>query len=178
MKRRSVCTGMLTIAGRCPGVCWWYSLNSSHMFRDGCSALPFIYSHASVDGGLTCSESALLYHPGWRLTCCCTCTIPRGIESMSVQTGAGGMEIKMIYLLFSKLYQRRKSFSCKLVAHWITGVTLQISFSHICYFLFLSRVIMGKAFARMQTQRSVWEMVQLVAPWATAKFGNRTKQIR
>lgn len=47
----------------------------------------------------------------------------------------------------------------------VAGEALQISFRHICYLLFLSRVRLSKAIGQMQ----------LVVLQATAIFGSRTK---
>lgn len=119
------------------------------MFRDSCPALHFIYSHASVGGGPNGSSSAL-----WsRLTCSHSSTW--WIVCVIAHRGKQ-MQNGMICRLLSKFYQRRKSESCCCFwLHRITGVALHISFSHICFFLFPSRVIMRKAFAQMQTQQSV-----------------------
>lgn len=76
---------------------------------------------------------------------------------------------------------REESLSAVVVSGYmeLQGVALHISFSHICFFflLFLSRVIMRKAFLhkRRRNIRSVSKAVQLVAQYATAKSGNRTK---
>lgn len=97
----------------------------------GCSALPFIYSHASVGGGL--------HHPDEGRPAAALPTVPRGEESV--------LELSMNYIRWGSLSAVNDVVSgCKGGA----GEALQISFRHICYFLVLSRVKLSKAIGQMQ----------------------------